>query len=83
MDQSLFVNSSDPDVIEDLYQKYKQNPSSVDASWQAFFKGFEFSSAHYPILPKTSSGMVSDEFNVIRLIDAYRERGHLFAKINP
>lgn len=83
MDQSLFVNSSDPDVIEDLYQKYKQNPSLVDASWQAFFKGFEFSAAYYPILPKSPSGMVSDEFNVIRLITAYRERGHLFAKTNP
>ncbi len=83
MDKSLFVNSSDPQVIEDLYEKYKQDPTSLDISWQAFFKGFEFSSKQYPVLKQSSKGLVSEEFNVIRLINAYRERGHLFAKTNP
>lgn len=83
MDKKSFLNSSDPQIIEELYQNFKLDPSSVDESWQAFFKGFEFSNTHYPKLPKSKGGIMSDEFNVIGLINAYRERGHLFAKTNP
>ena len=29
-------------LMEALYQQYLQDPASVDASWRAFFDGFEF-----------------------------------------
>ncbi len=83
MDLSSFLNTSDPQIIEDLYQQYKTNPEAVDITWREFFMGFEFATKQYPIKRNQHKEPVSDEFNVIRLITAYRERGHLFSKTNP
>ena len=83
MDLVSFINNSDPQIIEDLYQQYKVNPDSVDGSWQEFFAGFEFATKQYPVKKSVGKEPVSEEFNVIRLITAYRERGHLFSKTNP
>lgn len=83
MDLVSFINNSDPQIIEDLYQQYKANPDSVDGSWQEFFAGFEFAAKQYPVKKSLGKEPVSEEFNVIRLITAYRERGHLFSKTNP
>ncbi|CCG99875.1 2-oxoglutarate dehydrogenase, E1 subunit [Fibrella aestuarina BUZ 2] len=46
MDQYSYVANSDAAYIDQLYQSYKQDPASVDTSWQQFFKGFEFSLAY-------------------------------------
>ena len=43
MDQYSYIANSDAAYVDQLYQSYKQDPQSVDASWQQFFKGFEFS----------------------------------------
>lgn len=46
MDQYSYVANSDAAYIDQLYQSYKQDPASVDTSWQQFFKGFDFSQAY-------------------------------------
>ena len=33
----------DSSTIEQMYALYQKDPSSLDASWQGFFKGVEFS----------------------------------------
>lgn len=43
MDQYSYIANSDAAYVDQLYQSYKQDPQSVDESWQQFFKGFEFS----------------------------------------
>lgn len=43
MDQYSYIANSDAAYVDQLYQSYRQDPQSVDASWQQFFKGFEFS----------------------------------------
>ena len=50
MDQYSYIANSDAAYVDQLYQSYKQDPQSVDQSWQQFFKGFEFSLA-YPATP--------------------------------
>ena len=35
-------------VLEENYEKFLQNPDSVDASWRAFFEGFELGTAQPP-----------------------------------
>ncbi|GEQ85156.1 2-oxoglutarate dehydrogenase subunit E1 [Patiriisocius marinistellae] len=74
-----------------MYDKYLQYPDSVEASWRAFFQGFDFGiesggsveeafgSATGTEIPQK----VLNEFKVIKLIDGYRTRGHLFTKTNP
>ncbi len=79
MSNFSFLSNSDPSAIDELYKKYQEDPESVDESWRSFFKGFEFA--------RTSDGgdeqVLPSEFKVINLINAYRQRGHLFTKTNP
>jgi 2-oxoglutarate dehydrogenase E1 component len=82
MDNYTFLNSSDPSVIEELYQQFKANPDSVDAEWRKFFAGFDFALKSYAPAPK-GSVKTSSEFKVLALIDEYRKRGHLFTETNP
>jgi 2-oxoglutarate dehydrogenase E1 component len=83
MDKYSYIANADPTVIDGLYQSYKQDPTSVDISWQKFFEGFEFSLAKYGEQP-TGAGAVSDkEIKVRNLIYGYRSRGHLLSNTNP
>lgn len=96
MDRFSFLNAAHTAFFADLYDQYLQNPDSVEPSWRSFFQGFDFASEYNegPIeqLSAMANGQadcsaVSDklqkEFNVLKLIDGYRTRGHLFTKTNP
>jgi len=97
MDKFSFLNAVHPSYIAQLYEKYLQYPDSVEPSWRAFFQGFDFgseNSAHEFFgvnepedSPQLAGGEncedVVKEFQVIKLIDGYRTRGHLFTKTNP
>ncbi|MFY9287189.1 MAG: 2-oxoglutarate dehydrogenase E1 component [Alphaproteobacteria bacterium] len=39
LEQSSFLYSANADFIAELYQRYNENPSTVDASWRGFFEG--------------------------------------------
>lgn len=80
MDKFTFVGNSDVAAIENLYQQFLSNPESVDESWSQFFKGFDFAKANFDTEVPDN---VVKEFNVLKLIAAYRKRGHLFTKTNP
>lgn len=82
MDKFPFLSNADVSVFDDLYAKFKQNPESVDVTWQAFFSGFEFQHANYQSGDAVSPAMFT-ELKVINLIQGYRTRGHLFTKTNP
>lgn len=86
MEKFSYLGNAEPQAIENLYKQYLTNPESVSADWQHFFKGFDFAQAHYPEtthLSEKETRVFRNEFNVIDLINAYRERGHLFTKTNP
>ncbi|NNF19850.1 MAG: 2-oxoglutarate dehydrogenase E1 component [Flavobacteriaceae bacterium] len=99
MDKYSFLNTAHTSFFADLYDKYLVNPDSVEPSWRAFFQGFDFGmeSALDEVGIDTASGTavlgngqevampesLQKEFQVIRLIDGYRSRGHLFTRTNP
>lgn len=98
MDRFSFLNAAHTQFFADLYDQYTVNPDAVEPSWRAFFQGFDFGlesvndNEAVAQLADFSAGnqdcsLVSDklqkEFNVLKLIDAYRTRGHLFTKTNP
>jgi len=97
MDKYSFLNAAHTSFFADLYDKYLINPDSVEPSWRAFFQGFDFgqeSLIDELDLPEQKVASVAaanvevpqslqKEFQVIRLIDGYRSRGHLFTKTNP
>jgi 2-oxoglutarate dehydrogenase E1 component len=68
------------ETIEAAYQRWRQNPDSVDASWRWFFEGFELGAAR-PAIPSAAEG--SPQTGVVRLIYAYRELGHFLAHLDP
>lgn len=84
-DQNEF-STMDIEAIEALYQKYKEDPDNVDESFRYFFQGFDLATSHFPVKPmdgKTALEHSPKELSVMRLITAYRRRGHLFTKTNP
>ena len=97
MDRFSFLNAAHTDFFADLYDQYLVNPDSVEPSWRSFLQGFDFGvtsyNDHAPAQQISIAALNGDythiseklqkEFNVVKLIDAYRTRGHLFTKTNP
>jgi 2-oxoglutarate dehydrogenase E1 component len=88
MDKYSYIANAEVSYIDDLYQQYKKSPDSVDASWQHFFEGFEFSNKHNGSANGASTGAGEDsislkELGVRNIIHAYRTRGHLKSDTNP
>ena len=90
MDKYSFLNAAHTAYFADLYDQYLQNPDSVEPSWRAFFQGYDFGSESYGLKGEIVEGVsaqipvhLQKEFQVVKLIDGYRTRGHLFTKTNP
>jgi len=98
MDRFSFLNAAHTEFFAQLYDQYLENPDSVEPSWRSFFQGFDFGMTTYndenPVtyIANVASGNMESvhvseklqkEFNVLKLIDGYRSRGHLFTKTNP
>ena len=99
MDKYSFLNAAHTTFFADLYDKYLKAPDSIEPSWRAFFQGYDFGSElaldeidvdelANGSASQTGQGVeipqsLQKEFQVIRLIDGYRSRGHLFTKTNP
>ena len=85
MDKYSYLSNADVSYVDQLFQSYKLNPSSVDIQWQKFFEGYEFSSQRFG---ENGNGISTDGGNIketfVRtLIFAYRSFGHLKANTNP
>ena len=83
MDKYDFLSNTEITLIEQVYQQYKVDKSSVEDSWRAFFEGFEFAQTNFSDNEKGLVDNYDEETKVLSLINAYRERGHLFTKTNP
>ena len=99
MDKFSFLNAVHPSHIAELYEKYLRYPDSIEPSWRAFFQGFDFGaeSNGQEFFDSTEPSQTQEqeydvgaicadvikEFQVLKLIDGYRTRGHLFTKTNP
>jgi 2-oxoglutarate dehydrogenase E1 component len=95
MDRFSFLNAAHTAFFADLYDQYLENPDTVEPSWRAFFQGFDFANEFQnPVeqLEAIADGKapfagnaekIQKEFQVLKLIDGYRSRGHLFTQTNP
>ena len=82
MDPYSFLNTAHTAYFAELYDQYLINPESAEPTWRAFFQGFEFGidkASKKEDIPEN----ILKEFKVVKLINAYRTRGHLFTKTNP
>ena len=85
MDQFSYIANADPAYIESLYRDFKKDPVSVNGEWKKFFEGFEFALANFdvPADGSPSESLSPKEFGVLKLIWAYRIKGHLLSNTNP
>lgn len=81
MDNYTYIGNGDVNAIEELYNRYLKDPTSVDEGYARFFEGFDFARTNF------EDGEIPEnfkkEFKVIDLINGYRNRGHLFTRTNP
>lgn len=91
MDKYSYLGNADVSAVEVLYNKFLEDPTTVEEGWARFFEGFEFARKNYDIDIQSNgvkavfeTGLDFDkEFKVLNLINGYRTRGHLFTKTNP
>jgi len=71
---------SSADYVDEMYERWKQDPSALSEEWRLFFTGFELA-----MCPRNcvASERATAQSRVASLIFAYRSIGHLIAQTNP
>ncbi len=82
MNRSTVANRWNLELIEENYRRWSGDPASVDATWQAFFEGYDLGRAGDGAPGAAAEGGEAQSA-VTRLIDAYREMGHYLADLDP
>ncbi|MBI5211390.1 MAG: 2-oxoglutarate dehydrogenase E1 component [Elusimicrobia bacterium] len=71
-------------AVERLYEEFVRDEASVPEGWRRFFQGFELGrQTGRPKGAPICAGCLETEFRVVRLIEAYRQRGHRFTRLDP
>ncbi|MDW8058322.1 MAG: 2-oxoglutarate dehydrogenase E1 component, partial [Bacteroidia bacterium] len=89
MTDTSYLFRADPAYIEALLERYKTDPQSLPTDWQRFFEGYFAALGNGeikapPVSPSAAEARrIEKETGVMLLIAAYRNRGHLYARINP
>lgn len=83
-----FISRANSDYIETLYEKYLEDPRSLDQSWHAFFAGFDLANGQQTLLTRSEHDVdmetaLPTSKGVFALVNAYRHFGHFTAKIDP
>lgn len=79
MEKFTYLSAQNVGYIEELFQTFLQNPSAIDPEWRMFFEGVEFAKK----IGGASGSVSAKELKVYDLIRAYRNFGHMKAKIDP
>ena len=88
MDKYSYISNADVSYLDQLYQNYQKDPSSVDLTWQKFFEGYDFSQQRFGeknghAIAVGEDSLTIKETQVRNLIFQYRSFGHLKSKTNP
>src|SRR6202022_3322086 len=77
------------ELIDQNYERWQENPASVDPSWAAFFEGFELGNlpqkngAAVAAAPRAGVRESPLQTRIDGLVYAYRTLGHTIARVNP
>ncbi|HEY6206431.1 MAG TPA: 2-oxoglutarate dehydrogenase E1 component [Chthoniobacterales bacterium] len=71
------------ELIDENYERWQDDPRSVDSSWSAFFEGFELGNVPEKDGAVTAARDGQLQTRVDGLIYAYRTLGHTIARVNP
>ncbi len=68
------------DYVEEMYETWRTDPTSLTQDWRLFFSGFDLGLAPGAL---GASELADSQSRVASLIYAYRNIGHLIATVNP
>jgi 2-oxoglutarate dehydrogenase E1 component len=71
------------DLLESSFRQYQEDPASLDPTWRAFFSGMQFAGKVEQPGAIASTPDLRGQAGVFQLVHAYRQAGHLQARINP
>lgn len=95
MNDLSYANRANAEYLDEIFQKFQENPEAVDPEWKRFFEGVEFgrqlppleSPDGNPLAPGAASpgtGQSDEkELSAQTLINAYRDIGHYQADLDP
>src|SRR6516164_2566183 len=89
--KTSYLNDWNADLLDEYYERWKQDPASVDSSWSAFFEGFELGSSpnrngKLTVVPREerlSADAEQVQNRIDGLVYSYRILGHTQAQIDP
>jgi len=89
--KTSYLNDWNADLLDEYYERWKQDPASVDSSWSAFFEGFELGSSpnrngRLAVVPgeeRLSADAEQLQNRIDGLVYNYRILGHTQAQIDP
>jgi 2-oxoglutarate dehydrogenase E1 component len=84
----LFATRANLDLLEENYQRWQENPESLDPTWLAFFEGFalgdlQMRNGAAAMAAPVEVGEQPLQTRVDGLVYAYRTLGHTIARIDP
>ncbi len=89
-DKLMTLYGENTALLEELYESYSKNSSSVSSDWQMFFRDVESGSFSNGKSPSSKPNPFQDinasslqEMGIINLLNAYRRQGHLAANLDP
>ncbi|KAK1282777.1 hypothetical protein QJS10_CPB22g00649 [Acorus calamus] len=75
-----FLNGSSSVYLEELQRSWEADPSSVDESWDNFFRNFVGQASTSPGI---SGQTIQESMRLLLLVRAYQVNGHMKAKLDP
>ena len=89
MSRSSVANRGNLELIDEYYQRWRNDPTSVGESWRHFFEGYEVgtersgSAASESSTQGPATGPSQAQAGVTRLVDSYRRIGHYLSSLDP
>jgi len=80
-DRKHVETSASPIYIEEMYESWLQDPTSVHESWDDYFRRQE--SEEFDGISDSGLREIDDHLSVQDIIRAYQMRGHLAAQLDP
>ncbi|XP_058099090.1 uncharacterized protein LOC131243620 [Magnolia sinica] len=75
-----FLDGTSSVYLEELQRAWEVDPSSVDESWDNFFRNFVGQAA---TSPGVSGQTIQESMRLLLLVRAYQVNGHMKAKLDP
>nr|CAD1822075.1 unnamed protein product [Ananas comosus var. bracteatus] len=75
-----FLDGTSSVYLEELQRAWEADPSSVDESWDNFFRNFV---GQAPTSPGISGQTIQESMRLLLLVRSYQVNGHMKAKLDP